>query len=323
MVRYVDLIKDASADKPQRVDFGFSPSPNSAAGERQNDEKNRETYLSLWKHLQATKRLILESKPFAIEPLRELVRDMIAAPEFVNALYQYTSEYGHEEDFTASHSINTMIYALKIGIGLEYPPDRLLDLGLAALLHDVGMFSVPDTILRKPGALTENETSVIRRHPETGRDLLAPWASQCPCLNRVAWEHHERQDGSGYPRRLKGDEISEFGKIVGLVDTYEAMTHDRPYRRALSVRELISSRNSLFSSGILKVFLEQFSLYPVGSLVRLNNRAVGKVIRTNDGQPLRPIVRLTSDETGNAVTGERIVDLKENPILWISGIIEE
>jgi HD-GYP domain-containing protein (c-di-GMP phosphodiesterase class II) len=219
--------------------------------------------------------------------------------------------------------MNTMIYALKIGLRLEYSPDQLEALGLAALLHDIGMFTIPDSILKKPDSLSDEETAAVRRHPEIGRDFLAPWRTEMPWLAETACEHHELEDGSGYPRGLRGEQVSEFAKIIGLASTYEAMTHDRPHRRCVSVRELVDTKNRSFSPRVMRAFLEQISLYPIGSFIRLNNRTIGKVVGTHDGQPLRPVVRVLMDADGNRVTEEKTVSLLGNPILWVTGAVSD
>jgi HD-GYP domain-containing protein (c-di-GMP phosphodiesterase class II) len=331
MVRYVDLITDAVQNG--RKDDG-APSPSAAIPDSffsraaqkptaKEPDSDKDIYLSLWKHLQAIKLSIMEKKAFDLLPLKEQVRAIAGSPEIVDRLYHYTTRYGNEEDYTASHSINTMIYALKIGLRLEYGPNDLEALGLAALMHDIGMFTIPDSILRKPESLSDAETATVRKHPEIGRDCLSPWSAEMPWLAQTACEHHELEDGSGYPRGLKGEQISEFAKIIGLASTYEAMTHERPHRRCVSVRELIDTKNRSFSPRVMRAFLEQISLYPIGSFVRLNNRTLGKVVGTHDGQPLRPVVKVLEDADGNRMTEEKTVNLLGNPILWVTGAVSD
>jgi len=331
MVRYVDLITDAAqngrkddtAQPPATAVPGslFSRAAQGPAAKEPDSDKD--IYLCLWRHLQAIKVSILEGKGFDILPLREQLRAIAGSAKTIDRLYHYTTRYGNEEDYTASHSINTMIYALKIGLRLEYAPGDLEALGLAALLHDVGMFAVPDAILRKPEALSGEETAAVRRHPETGRSALAPWSAEMPWLAQTAYEHHELEDGSGYPRGLRGEQISEYAKIVGLASTYEAMTHERPHRRCVSVRELVDTKNRSFSPRVMRAFLEQISLYPIGSFVRLNNRTLGRVVGTHVGQPLRPVVQILEDADGNRVTDDRTVNLLGNPILWVTGPVSD
>jgi len=331
MVRYVDLITDAvqSGRKDDTTPVPSSSTPESfftraaQAPAAKKSDSDKDVYLSLWKHLQAIKVSVMEGKSFDIIPLQEQVRAIAGSPETIDRLYHYTTRYGNEEDYTASHSINTMIYALKIALRLEYAAGDLEALGLAALTHDVGMFTIPDSILRKPETLSAEETATVRKHPEIGRSALAPWSAEMPWLAQTALEHHELEDGSGYPRGLRGEQISEVAKIVGLASTYEAMTHERPHRRCVSVRELIDTKNRSFSPRVMRAFLEQISLYPIGSFVRLNNRTLGKVVETHAGQPLRPVVQIMEDTDGNLVTEEKTVNLLGNPILWVTGAVSD
>jgi len=331
MVRYVDLITDAvqngrksdATQSPPSEGPGSFFSRAAQAPAAKEPDSDKDIYLALWKQLQAIKVSVLERKDFDILPLTDRVRSIAGDPGAIDRLYHYTTRYGNEEDYTASHSINTMIYALKIAMQLEYAQADLEALGLAALLHDVGMFTIPDSILRKPEVLSAEETATVRKHPEIGRTALAPWSAEMPWLAQAAYEHHELEDGGGYPRGLRGEQISEFAKIIALASTYEAMTHERPHRRCVSVRELIDTKNRSFSPRVMRAFLEQISLYPIGSFVRLNNRTLGKVVQTHAGQPLRPVVQILEDADGNRVTEEKTVNLLGNPILWVTGAVSD
>ena len=169
--------------------------------------------------------------------------------------------------------------------------------------------------------------ALVKRHPELGKNLLFKFKDQLPWLARAVHEHQERENGHGYPRGIKGDEIDEYAKIIGICDSYEAMTHNRPHKKAImqctSVRELIETKDLLFPTKILRAFLEELSLYPIGSCVKLNNNSIGRVIDTNKDQPLKPIIKILFDGHGNKVTEERIIDLKVNTVLNILGGVSE
>lgn len=331
MVRYIDIARQsddpagiAGALQPRSHEMPWESGSRPVGGPgAPQAEAEAEIYLALRNHLLAVKTCLLERREVRLEPLQESIQRVIDPWESVDRLYHYTSCFGHEEDFTASHSINTMLYSLKIGRSLDYSREDLEALGLAALLHDVGMFAIPDSILKKPGGLTDEETARIRKHTDIGREILSAWAREMPFLSRVAHEHHERQDGSGYPRGVEGDQVFEFSKIVGLADVYEAMTHDRPHRRATSVRKLIDTKNRAFPQRVMKAFLEQISFYPMGSVIRLNNRMVGRVVATNAGQPLRPVVKILTDAQGNPAAEDKTVNLLGNPIVWVTGPVAE
>jgi len=292
---------------------------------KKETEEIKKIYSSFQNYINEVKTSILDNKSFKIDSALILINKVINTPDMIKEIYQSSIHFTHEKDYTISRSINTIVYALKIGQGMEYSKTQLLELGLAALFYDVGMFKIPENIIKKKGELTRSEVALIRKHPEIGRDILSVFKEDHPWLSRVAYEHHERENGQGYPRGIKGNEICEYAKITGIVDTYEAMIHNRPHRKAItqhsSVKELLWSKNLMFSSKIIKTFIKKISLYPIGSYVRLNNKAVGMVIHTYEENPMKPAIKLLFNGKGNAVTKEIIIKLSENPLLYIADIV--
>ncbi|MEA3417683.1 MAG: HD domain-containing phosphohydrolase [Thermodesulfobacteriota bacterium] len=290
---------------------------------KKETEEIRKIYLSFQNYINEVRTSILNNKSFKIDSALILINKIINTPDMINELYQSSIHFGRKEGYAISRSINTLVYALKISQGMEYSKTQLLELGLAALLYDVGMFRIPESIIKKKGELTGSEVALIRKHPEIGRDILSVFKEDYPWLSRVAYEHHERENGQGYPHGIKGDEICEYAKITGIVDTYEAMIHNRAHRKAIiqhvSIRELILSKNLMFSPKTIKAFIKEISLYPIGSYVTLNNKAVGMVIRTDEKNPMKPVVKLLFDGKGKAVTEE--IKLSENPLLCIAETI--
>ncbi len=256
-----------------------------------------------------------------MERSRGMIERIIAEPSMIGELYELTLTNGREYDPEVSSSVNNMIYCLKIGMRIGYTSLRLTELCIAALHHDVGMFLVPEAIIAKEGNLTESELDIIKKHTATGRDLLNSFDTAYPNIGRAIYEHHERESGRGYPRGIKGDEISEYAKIIGICDSYEAMTHNRPHKKAveqyISVLELARTKDLLFPPHIMKIFLDEITLYPIGSYVRLNNKSIGVVIQTNQSNPFKPKVRLLVDGQGNKMVEEKLVNLADTPILTV------
>lgn len=290
-------------------------------------EDIKEFFLNAQNYIKEVRGNVADNKPFNIDPALILIRKIINTPEQIKEIYQSSIYFRPEEDHTISRPTNTLIYALKIGQGLEYSGIQLLELGLSAFLYDVGIFKIPESITKKEGKLTDSEVAIIRKHPEIGRDILSPFKKDYPWLPRVAYEHHERENGQGYPRGLEGEQICEYAKIVGIVDTYEAMIHNRPHRKAItqhvSIRELIWSKSLMFSSKIIKVFIKEISIYPIGSYVRLNNKATGMVIATNEENPMKPALKLLFDGKGNVMGEDRVINLSDNPLLHITNSVSE
>jgi HD-GYP domain-containing protein (c-di-GMP phosphodiesterase class II) len=214
-----------------------------------------------------------------------------------------------------------------VAVGLQLGLDRseLANLSTAGLMLDVGKLRVPSQLLERPGKLTETEFRAVKRHVQYSLDILSSSDGIDPRVTEAVARHHEREDGSGYPAGLGGAEVHEYAKIVALADTYEAMTHDRPHRKALSVRALLDSRDMrTFSRDVLKAFLDAMQVYPIGSLVELNSRCVCKVIDTNIDNPLKPIVREEIDARGDRVKNSRVINLQEQGnLLWVAKALDE
>ena len=277
-------------------------------------------YFNAQMYLREVKEQLIAGRPISLEQSLVMIGQMIAKLSLVDEMYQLTLAFGYGTDMYIASPVNSMIYSFKVGMRMGYTPEKLTEICLAALHHDIGMYLIPDAIIRKNGKLTESEFAVIRKHTETGRDLFT--ALNHPNVARAIHEHHERENGQGYPSGLKGDEISEYAKIIGICDSYEAMTHDRPHKKAaaqyLSVLQLAGSKDMLFSPQIVKMFLDVITLYPIGSYVRLNNKAIGIVAETNPNNPLKPIVRIVVDGHGKRTIEEKLINLAESNILTIT-----
>ncbi|HYL04634.1 MAG TPA: HD-GYP domain-containing protein [Thermoanaerobaculia bacterium] len=149
--------------------------------------------------------------------------------EAVGAVVTAADARDHE---TTGHSFRVALYAMALARSLGLPPDQLKAIEWGALLHDVGKMAVPDGVLRKPGPLTANEWHVMKQHPTWGFDMLAEVSFLQPAAIDIVYSHHERWDGQGYPRGLAGEQIPLVARVFAVADTYDAITSDRPYRRA-------------------------------------------------------------------------------------------
>ncbi len=149
--------------------------------------------------------------------------------EAVGAVVTAADARDHE---TTGHSFRVALYAMAMARSLGLPPDQLKAIEWGGLLHDVGKMAVPDGVLRKPGPLTANEWHIMKQHPTWGFDMLAEVSFLQPAAVEIVYSHHERWDGQGYPRGIAGEQIPLAARIFAVADTYDAITSDRPYRRA-------------------------------------------------------------------------------------------
>ncbi len=218
------------------------------------------------------------------------------------------------DNYTYAHSVNVAVLSLAIGINLGLPKDSLEKLGMSALLHDIGKLFVDSRILNKPEELSPQEFEVIEKHAKMGYDYIKERFKMPTQVYMGVIDHHERCDGTGYPNRKVTDEISLFGKIIAIADVYDALTSERPYRRAMSPSEameyIVGNSSVLFDPDITRIFMRKIAPYPVGTTVSLSNGWVGIVVENYEAFCLRPKVRIIQDENGEVEPFE--VDLHKD-----------
>jgi HD-GYP domain-containing protein (c-di-GMP phosphodiesterase class II) len=200
-----------------------------------------------------------------------------------------------------------------MGSLLKFTSHRLIQLATGALLHDVGMVKVPKAILQKKEKLTPEELNQIRTHPIHSYRVISKDLKYPEEIGIIALQHHERWDGQGYPRKLKGEDINLAARIVAVADSYIAMINNRPHRNSMigysAMKNVLNDNGRHFDPKILKVFLESMGIYPIGSIVQLNSSAIGRVVQTHSEAPLRPTVELIIDEYGNKLGEREVIDL--------------
>jgi HD-GYP domain-containing protein (c-di-GMP phosphodiesterase class II) len=226
------------------------------------------------------------------------------------------------DNYLYAHSVNVGIYSAALGMALGLNRDQLLDLGIGAMLHDIGKTQIPLEILNKPGKLTDEEYTMMKDHSMLGYEMLKEHPDIPLISAHCALQHHERLDGTGYPRRLKGSEIHLFGQIVGIADVYDALTTNRVYRQAYlphEALELLFTSTGQFDSELIRKFRDNVAIYPLGLTVTLNTGEVAVVVDINTKFPHRPILRVLKDGGGTDVLVPYEVDLSQDLTLTITG----
>ncbi|MBZ4664098.1 MAG: hypothetical protein JG776_1813 [Caloramator sp.] len=236
----------------------------------------------------------------------------------------YLMELKTFDNYTFIHSLNTCVLALFFGVNLNYTRNMLLDLGMGALLHDIGKTKIPTEILNKKGKLTEEEFEIMKKHTIYGYDIVKNIRYINERGKLVVLEHHERFDGSGYPNKLKGENISMFARIGCISDVYDAIISDRVYRKGFLANEayefILGGSGTFFDVELVKIFKNNFSIYPLGVCVRLSNGIEGFVVGHNKGLPDKPVVRVIYDEKGNSIQPIEI-DLSKQTNITIVDVI--
>jgi HD-GYP domain-containing protein (c-di-GMP phosphodiesterase class II) len=228
------------------------------------------------------------------------------------------------DHYLFQHSMNVCIYSSLLGLSSGYSRDELMTMGLGALLHDIGKTKIDFQILKKPGQLSNEEFEEMKRHALLGFQMLKD-EPNIPLLSaHCALQHHERLDGSGYPRGLKGDDIHEYAKWIGLADAYDAMTTHRVYRNAMLPHQvmdiLYTEAGTKFDTAKVAMFRDKIAIYPLGVSVTLNTGESGVVVDLNASYPHRPVVRILQNEAGEELKVPLEVDLSKKLNILIHSV---
>ncbi len=229
------------------------------------------------------------------ENVTETVESIVRNPDAMMWLTRLQSK----DDVTSQHSISACILSVAFGRYLGLPSSELEKLAIGALMHDIGKLQVPTELLNKPGALSAEEKKIMRQHPGASRNLLMSAGDYFASAVDIAYSHHERIDGSGYPRGLEGHSLTPFARMVAIIDVYDAMTTEQVYREELAPFEALKYLNqhkgTLFDNQLVALFIKMIGVFPVGSIVELSNGEIGIVITSNRDDNLRPKVLLMLD----------------------------
>lgn len=251
-----------------------------------------------------------------VQKLEAVISDIIGEIMLDKGLLINLTDIRTIDDYTFGHSVNVCILALIMGLALNYEKIALKNLGLGAILHDIGKVYINNSYLNKPDLLTDEEYNEVKRHVIIGYDTVKNMEG----INQeIAWiirDHHERYDGKGYPNGLYGKQIHEFSRIVAICDVYDALTSNRVYRSGIpshqAIEYLISMGNHQFDFDLVKVFLKNFCIYPIGTIVKLQSGEEGVVVRTCECYPTRPVIKVLRDLHGNPVRKSTQIDLTKN-----------
>lgn len=222
--------------------------------------------------------------------------------------------------FLPSHAVKSSILSVALADVLKLPPHRTIEVGIAGLLHTIGMMRIPPEIYLSERSLDPREKQMIIAHPILGFRALkdAGFPMQIPV---AVLEHHERMDGSGYPRKLTGDRLSLYGKIVGVASSYVAAISERPFRQARDghsgIMDLLRDAGKIYDEAVLRALVFTLSIYPIGTYVELSNGSVGVVVRTNPSSPKLPVVRLLSTADGDPYPDQSAVQIEDGGELSI------
>lgn len=215
-------------------------------------------------------------------------------------------------EYTYMHSVAVCALMIALARQLGLSEEQVREAGEAGLLHDIGKMAIPDSILNKPGKLTDNEFGTMRGHPEKGAQMLLDCGQVSALVLDVCLHHHEKFDGSGYPHRLAGEQISLFARMGAVCDVYDAITSNRPYKTgwdpAESIRKMAEWKGH-FDPQVFQAFVKSVGIYPVGALVRLDSGRLGVVMEQHDKSLLTPKVKVFFSARTKMAIPREVVDL--------------
>ncbi len=250
-------------------------------------------------------------KQVDVEKTEPLVKQIAESIIRDNDALIILSQIKQKDAYTFQHSVSVCALLVSFLRALGYDKDEIREAGIGALLHDIGKMVIPEDILNKPGALTNDEFSAMKKHVANGVDFLRDNPRISTTAIQVVSQHHERFDGSGYPNRLSGNNISRFGQMAAIVDVYDAISSDRVYRSAMppaeALQKLTEWSKTHFNPTLVQHFILAIGIYPVGSLVRLESDKLAVVCQQHPEDLLYPIVRVMFDiKTESEITPEYI-----------------
>jgi len=236
-------------------------------------------------------------------------------------------------DYLYTHSARTMIIALSIGIKMKLPTFRLIELGISTMLHEIGMVKIPKTVYEKTTPLTENDKKLIATHPSLGFKLLQNYSktNTTPLSMDIlmgVWQHHERSNGTGYPKGLTDESITLFGKIIAVACSYDAQISNRPWREGINgytiIMSMLKSMNSFYDKNVITALLMSISLYSIGNYVRLKKGSIGIVVDTGSKDPRYPVVKLLLDEEMHIYKEQPVIQTTpDKPEMTIEGVFSK
>jgi HD-GYP domain-containing protein (c-di-GMP phosphodiesterase class II) len=261
-------------------------------------------------------------------PLERIIGQVVRSLEASGDLFWLANATGVPAgiDYLAFHQARVAVLAVRVGMTIGHQGRQLIDLGMAAALSDLGLWQLPSSVLRRVDALSAEDQVQYHAHPRVAAERLRRWGPPFAALADVVLQHHEREQGQGFPHGLPGPSIRIEAKIVGLADTYMTLIAPPSLRPGVrpheAVREIVRGKHAAFPSVLIKALLNDITVFPPGTIVRLNTGEIGAVVAVNRNHPLRPRVEIVDGKAGPPAT-PKTVDLSEAPFLYITGPVSE
>lgn len=288
---------------------------------------NIDTRVKTIQALQSVTRKFQKTNELDVEPLWGAVKSLVSEIIINRDAMIHLIDLRTFDDYLIAHSVNVCTLSLLTAVNMDYTEARLVDLAMGCLLHDLGMTTVPEEIRTKNSSLSSEEIQAVQTHAEAGFSFVRKVREMSVLAAHVAYQHHERFDGKGYPRGLKDNEIHEYARIAAIADIFDALISDRPYRKGMLPHQayelLMTLGGSYVDPEILQTFLKHIAIYPIGSVVQLGSNEIGIVTAVFPKLQSRPIIRLLTDRDGVLLQEPQEINLTEHLTVFITRVLKE
>ena len=316
----IDVAPSAKEDAAPMVTAEEIPEPAPVVQEKSsfNDEikraakicaKGKEAVVSMFQEARMGKTIEAEAAAPLVE---EISNSVMRNPGALISLARLKTA----DDYTFMHSVAVCALMIALARQLGLDKQQVRDAGMAGLLHDLGKAMIPLEILNKPGKLTDEEFALVKTHPEEGHKLLLEGKGINEITRDVCLHHHEKIDGSGYPKGLSSETMSLFAKMGAVCDVYDAVTSNRPYKAGWDPAESIKRMaewKGHFDPAVFQAFVKSLGIYPIGSLVRLESGKLGVVTEQGEQSLLKPKIKVFFSTKSQAYIKPEIIDLARSP----------
>ncbi|NVK22542.1 MAG: HD-GYP domain-containing protein [Kangiellaceae bacterium] len=298
---YRTIYADALANRKRNVIYKKPDLTPKQASQNLREEmpRARKAFDKSHKHINQLMKDVERDSHIDINSSKELVSSCVDSILSNETAMFWLSKIKHKDEYTSEHCVRVGILAIAFGKYLQMPRDELELLGLCGMLHDVGKMKVPQHILNKEGALTEDEYQIVKEHTILGYVFLRNHGGIDEAVCTAAYNHHERMNGDGYPRHIEAPLLTAFDRIIGIVDSYDAMTSDRCYRKGMPPSQALSilykEQGNHYDANLVQEFIQMVGIYPVGSMVELNDGQIAIVLAVNEDHKLEPVVEIITD----------------------------
>ena len=265
------------------------------------------------KHLQKTMlESVVKNLPVDVAIPEAFTNNLVSSVDRNPNALMCMTKIREKGSYLIEHSLNVAILLANFGTHVGLDEEQIQELALSGLLHDIGKIKISDEILHKPGHLNDQEMTIMRDHVYYGTKALVEMGISDSIVRTIA-QHHERLDGYGYPDGLRGDEITQFGRMIAIADTYDAITADRCYKAGMSSKKalqiLLQEAPEKYDEELVKQFIQCIGIFPVGSLVKLNNEKIAMVLKQHLVHTTKPVVKVFYSVRGNHYLEPKELDL--------------